>query len=49
MASPPVLAFPYFERPIVVETDESAVAVVAVLTWKAEHDKAHQNKYAGEP
>ena len=49
LTSPPVLAFPDFQRPFVVETDASSVAVGAVMAQRKEDRKVHPIQYASRP
>ena len=46
LTSPPLLAFPDFDAPFVVETDASSVAIGAVLAQKKEDGKVHPIQYA---
>ena len=39
LTSPPVLAFPNFDVPFIVETDASSVAIGAALAQKKEDEK----------
>ena len=46
LISPPVLVFPDFEQPFVVETDSSSVAVGPVLPQRMEARRVHPIHYA---
>lgn len=46
LTTPPVLAFPEFGRPFVVETDASEVALCAILAQKKDDEKVHPVHYA---